>query len=328
MRHYFYTCLLATSVLAAPAFAAPIDFTPDGTRYLDDIAFVPMEGQILGTTRYAYNYNRSVNINAQSGRQTAKSVSNLQSYNQTLAYGVTDNFAVRASQSYVPQQKFESANTNGTTTIRHADGFNNTVFGLTYRVIDQGKSQPLSFDLLADYAPDIFKSTRTNNATSNGSVALGGDYATGGFRVSQVTRFLTLSGVGGVNYTGDRKSTTDGTPTVVKLDNFWGFYVGGYAQIRPLDRLSLDAGVRYTYNTRFDGVTLPAGTTFSRDPGDSTALNVGVNYAVTPRLIAGVGYELYLLGDTNTDYINPASDTRQEVDMSQVYSARLRYLFN
>lgn len=321
--------ILSVSVCAVSAQAAPLDFTPAASRIITDPAYLPTKGKVYGATGYNYGFTRLKSFNTSTGLQTNSSKITSQAYKQELAYGLTDMVTLRADVSYMPQNKVSTHTVTGITSIRNSDGFTNPNFGVTWRVLEQQKSAPVSVDLLADYAPDLIDSERANSNFNAGTVARGGDLANLGTQVSYQMRSLTLAGLGGVNYSGEREFSVRNSANTYDADSYWIFYVGADTQTRFNDRLSLDLGARYNLPTESDTVNNVSGQVAHRNPGDYATFNVGMNYHLIPnRLAASLTYEYTVVGDNKNTYVNPALNSRVETTNSSVFGAKLQYTFN
>src|SRR5579872_318494 len=166
-----------------PLGAMAFNFKPDTFRVVSDPAYLPLGGQLFGSSEYTY---------AMTGSNTDNSLGNLKSANQTLSntitqlweFGLTSDFTLRASDSYVGSTSTTSP-PNGTQTTTHSEGFNDPTFSVIWRALDQ-QDHPLNWDFQAAYAPNLFNA-QSADASESGTVARGGDTEAFGTALSQQT---------------------------------------------------------------------------------------------------------------------------------------------
>lgn len=328
MRQFLFVgTMLSGVVCALSAQAAMLDFTPDPSRVVSDPAYLPMKKQIYGETGYVYGFSRTTSYD-NVGAKTSAATNHNQNISQKLAYGVTDMLTVRADMSYSPMSKRDVHNLT-TTRIRNADGFNNPNVGLTYRVLEQQKTAPVSVDVKLDYAPDVFDSELANNDSGTGTIARGGDMTRLGGQVSYKTKSFTIAGLAGVDYFGDRETEVQNTVTRYKEDSSWGGSLGLETQTRICERASVDLGASYSTSQNSDVTNTKTGVVGEKDSGDIGQLKMAVNYHVIPnRLVASLSYNYNIIGDSENTYVNPALNTTTESNTSNVFGVRLQYVFN
>jgi len=326
MRQFFLPVCLLGAFIASPAFANPFDMTPDPTRDLADPTFVPVSGQLSGATGYSYANSHFNTDLVSTGAQVNSATGSLHSTRQDLSYGLTDDVTLRANISY-STSKADIMNVNGSGLMLHAEGFSNPNFGISWRALDQRDAQPVSFDITLDYAPDVFDRERATNSSNTGSIARGGDLGKIGTQVSYRTTGMTFAGLAGANYYGDTESRVKLVNTTTNSDDYWGFYVGAQTQARLGYGLSLDLGGSYNYDldTEYRNST---GNRFTRESPDYARFNLGLNYSITPAVVASLTYDYGIYSRQNDIFLNPATTRSTEIDNSSIYGVRLRYNLN
>jgi len=304
-----------------------LDFTPNPSRILSDPAYLTTKGQFFGETGYVYGYSRSTGYD-NTGAKLSSTTTNNQNISQKFAYGVTDTLSVRADIGYSPMNK-RDVHALASPRVRNAEGFTNPNFGFTYRVLEQQKTAPVSWDVKLDYAPDLIDSELPNNNRGTGSVGRGGDVTRLGTQVAYKTTSLTIAGFAGVDYSGKRETQLLNTANRYKEDASWGGLVGVDTQTRFCERLSLGLGGSYSISQNTDVTNMRTGISSEKNSGDIGQLKAAVNYHVVPnRLVASLSYNHNFIGDTENTYINPASNSTTESDVARIFGVRLQYVFN
>ena len=117
----FYPMGLALGLILLPAGARAFDFAPDASRVLSDPAYLPLGGQVFGGNEYTFGLINS-KIDDHLGAQKSSNDNKTHTINQTLEYGVTDDFTLRLGGFY---QWLETDNTpvSGGSAVSDSDGF-------------------------------------------------------------------------------------------------------------------------------------------------------------------------------------------------------------
>ena len=118
------------------AHAQALDLTPDTSRILSDPNYLPLAGQIEGSTAYSHGWINGSGVNA-AGDQISSFHINSNVIGQTLAYGITDDLSVNGSVQYVPRTFREVDGADGRVTSSDSSGFSDPTFGATWRALDQ-----------------------------------------------------------------------------------------------------------------------------------------------------------------------------------------------
>ncbi len=306
------------------AGAVGFDFTPTAAQYLSDPTYFQSKGQVQGLTNYSFTM-ASGDISNRFGVKRYDFTNDTHTIAQTLTYGVTDHFRIGLTQSYALAHR-ENNFVSGAVTKSDSDGFSNPNFTAAYRVLDQANS-PVSFDVSLAYAPDLIKAVAAT-AKDSGNTARGGDAVTVNAAVGYAMKSLTVQGVTGVTYYGQRTVENASTGATSESDSFWAPHIGLNTQTRFTERLALNANVNYVMNESTTGKSA-AGLPFKSSQADSTSLGLVLNYHLIPnRLVAGVNYAHTFFTDADTTFTTaPASSTKgSNHDQDQV-GVRLAYVF-
>ncbi len=324
ISRYAFAFVLAVLPLQASA----LDLTPDASRIISDPAYLPLQGQIYGSSQYSYSRTTS-NTNNYLGAPKSSNTTTTNGLNQVIAYGVTDDFTLRMSDSY-DWRTSDSNPTSGAGTQSSSNGFSDPAFGATWRVIDQ-KTYPISWDLIGSYAPDLINA-KSASPTQDGTIARGGATATAGTALSYETKDFTVYGEGSATYLGSRDTLNQTSGITTNYDSSWQYALALNTQTRLTDLVSVNAGVTETFNNSADASFISGGslTSFTSEPGDVTELNAALNFQVIPdRLVASVVYAHYFYDNSSNNYAAlPHSDTTVRDESEDSVTANLRYILN
>jgi hypothetical protein len=303
VQSYIYGALIALAAVPAQA-AIQFDFTPTADSILSDPTYIPSQGQLQGETSYTYT-SGGANLNNSTGAQ---------------------NYSfIGVSMSYAWDNR-ENDFVNGTTTKTNSEGFSDPDFSALYRVLDQTQ-YPVSFDVIASYAPDLITSEGATVANS-GSVARGGQSAGVGLAVGRETRSFTVQGVTGATWYG--KSTTQNATTGLDAEtaSYWAPYIGVNTQTRLDDRFSVNASLRNTFGADTTGAT-GVGTPYTTSTANDLDLGLGLNYQVIPnRLVGTISYAHEFYSDISTSYYgHPTSDSSRTDFGADLFGVHLQYVF-
>ena len=317
----FVAAVFACVPLAA--FAQALDLTPYPTRILSDPDFLPLAGQIYGTSSYTHGWISGNSVN-DLGTQTSTFQTNTNTLNQMLAYGVTDDLAVNASILYVPQNYREIDKTSGAAAYFKSSGFSDPSFGLTWRALDQ-QVFPVDLDLIGSYTPDWI-SAHTSSASQDGTVARGGQAGTVGAALGYETRSFTIRGAFDANFLGDSDVANDTTGATIQTAAHTNYDLSLETQTRLSDLFSVNAGLAHTFDSSATATNLPVGTLRNVDPGDLTALQLALNYNFIPNaFVASATYAHDFYGNSRSFYANPAFNTETRDKNGDIVGVKLSY---
>ena len=194
--------MISVALISTPMTAAAqaLDFTPDPARILSDPNYLPLAGQIYGTTAYSHAWTDGNSANS-AGLETSSFHINTNTIDQLLSVGITDDIAVNASIAYAPADFQQINYVNGRSGTLDSSGFSDPTFGATWRVLDQNAG-PLDLDLLGSYSPDLIDA-HTSAADAGGTVARGGDSGTVGAALGYDTRSFGIRGAFNANFLGN-----------------------------------------------------------------------------------------------------------------------------
>jgi len=316
--------------LALPLQAGALDFTPDPSRVLTDPSYLPMQGQVYGSTEYSFQrteWDTDDNL----GVQTKSNTNTASVIDQELEYGVTNDFTLRLTDSY----EWLKANVSepfSPSTDTHSYGFTDPSFGATWRVLDQQRF-PFSWDLIGDYAPNLIDA-KSASTEEDGTVARGGWTGTLGTALSYKTRDFTMYGDALATYQGNRKTFNETTHDSVTYDSSWEYQLALNTQTRLTDLFSVNLGVTQTFNNNDDAnqVTTSGHTLdFTYEPGDTTDFNVALNYQLIPNTLAGALIYVHSFYDNDTSSVystSTKSNTTLKNESTDTFGAKLYYAFN
>ncbi|MEI9930838.1 MAG: hypothetical protein WDM89_09885 [Rhizomicrobium sp.] len=158
MRSTKFLAAAAVFALTTPALAQEMESS--SARILSDPLYLPLRGQIYGSTEYTYGSATAIHSTRTGARiDTTNLTSN--AITQEFQYGITDDFTLRFNWGYDISDIASRNPVGGSETRRDSSGWNDPQFGLTYRVLDQ-RDSPLTLDVHADYAPDAFPAKSAN----------------------------------------------------------------------------------------------------------------------------------------------------------------------
>lgn len=275
---------------------APIPF-----RMLSDPAYLPMQNVWFGSSAFSMLESNGDAYNA-AGDKTATRKGWEDLITQELEYGITNDFTVRISDTYVPYDKTKSDFTAGGFSDHERDGFEDPSVGVTWRAVDQANANPMNFDLIGDYKPNLI-TANTNNVARGGE---GGDF---GLAVSRVMPNFTVYGQALAEWYGGSAEFDPNDKNFTRTGSYWDYLLNLQTQTRLGNRFSFNAGAGYVFanNTRVSDLT--SGVAHTAEPGDGWRLNAALNYLVQPNIVASLTYNYARTDTTNDVYALPASNT-------------------
>lgn len=322
MMHRLPTLAIVFACLPVAAFAQLVDLTPYSGRILSDPEYLPLTGQIYGTTAYTHGWIGGNSMNG-AGNQSSFTV-NTNTLDQFLAYGVTDDLSVHATIQYAPENYREIDYANGNRFYSENSGFSDPAFGATWRVLDQN-AFPANFDLFGSYTPD-WVSAHTATAVQDGTVARGGDSGLVGAAVGVVTNGFTVKGAFDANFIGQSSVLDLGNGDVMQTASHTNFDLSLQTQTRLTDLFSVNAGLSHTFASNANITNATTGAPRSSEPSDVTALQLALNYNFVPNafVISGT-YEHDFYGDSATLYPNPLANTETLNKHGDILGVKLFY---
>ncbi len=304
-------------------------FAPISDRIISDPLFLPLKGQVYGTTSYTYSNPTGNRYNSASGVQTSSFSNNDNLFTQYLAYGFTDQLSAHISMGYGFDTSDTTTLSSGVTSSGASNGWTDPTFGVTYRILDQAKHSPVDVDVLANYAPDLI-SDKAAGGGHLGSIAAGRDVATLTGTVGHEMRSFTVAGLATAQYHGVQSYNALANGDDYKSTAYWDYTLGVATETRFTQRFSLDLGLGYTLgSSRYTTTNQANGVASTSESAGTFYVNTALNYHIIPnRLVAGLTYTYDDYGNTATDQTIVTNDVGTQNHMQNVYGARLQYLFN
>ena len=297
----------------AQEYAAPIPF-----RFLSDPAYLPLQGQVFGSTSYDISQTNGDEYDS-TGTKTATRKGWRDEITQELEYGVTNDFTVRLGDSYVPFDKSKNEPVGGGATDRDKSGFTDPSVGVTWRVIDQANHGPVNVDLLADYKANFIDS-RTDN------VGQGGQSGEIGAAVSKVMPGFTIYGKAVADWYGDQSEFNPVNTNFTRTQSYWDYLVDLDTQTRLNDLFSINAGIGYVFANSARVANITTSVDHIAQPGDGLKLNAALNYQVIPNaLVASLTYDYTRDNTTKELYTAPAADTALRDHDDNTFGVKLAY---
>ena len=300
---YKSKCLAAAAAVLCLPLAAMAQEAP---RYLSDPNFLPLTGQIYGSSNYTHIWNSGDVFNG-SGAETSTFNTNTDTLSQFFSYGITDDLSVNGTLHYEPDSNRNVSYANGTSASFNSSGFDDPSFGVTWRALEQGMF-PVNVDVFGSYTPNIF-GAKIASANGDGTVARGGDSGIAGAAVGYETPQLGLRGFFEAHFFGRSGSTVLATGDNLTTDGYTDYVLGLESQYRFNPLFSVNAGIDHTFTAHENALDENTGITHILNPGNSTALHAQLNYNLVPDkvVLAGI-YTHNFQGNLGATFANPASD--------------------
>ncbi|HEY6578298.1 MAG TPA: hypothetical protein VIY09_03170 [Rhizomicrobium sp.] len=305
------------------ARAQALDMTPYSGRILSDPNYLPMTGQIYGTTAYTHGWTDGISTDY-AGAETSSFHIGANTLDQLLAYGVTDDLSVNASLQYVPINYREIDYANGRSQTLDSSGISDPTFGATYRLLDQS-AFPVDLDLVGSYTPNLIDA-HTATAFEDGTVARGGQAGTAGAALGYETRSFGIRGAFNANFYGASDTYNLANGDTNRIDGFTNYTLSVATQTRLSDLFSVNAGLDHVFQTNESAVNLTSGAPRYSEPGDETALQLALNYNFIPNafvISATYAHDFYDVG--RTFYDNPLADSQSRDKNSNIVGVKLYY---
>jgi hypothetical protein len=322
------TCrlLLTAAAFAAvslPAFAQTAGADP--ARAFTDPNYLPTEGLVYGTTGYSYG-SLDGHVFDSAGAERDSFTVTTNTIAQSFGYGVTDDVAIRLSDTYVPLATHTSDPVGGPSRSSDRSGLTDPEIGATWRVIDE-QSNPVLVDLFANYAPDLISATAATQA-HDGSAARGGQAGAVGVALGREWADFGIRGTASADWLGSREIEDNSSHITSREGSSWDYNLDLTSQARLDNQFSCNFGAGYTFRQSFD-VTKGPGTTFTTHPGDFGNLHASVNYQLTPDASASLLYQFNDYADRTTDHVAlPVLDTTTRDRKENVVGVQFDYALN
>jgi hypothetical protein len=305
------------------ARAQVLDLTPDPARTLSDPNYLPLAGQFYGTTAYTHGWTDGNSADA-AGLETSSFHINTNALDQLLSIGITDDIAVNASIAYAPANFQEIDYTNGRSASLNSSGFSDPTFGATWRVLDQN-AWPVDLDLLGSFTPDLIDA-HAAATDADGTVARGGDSGTVGAALGYDTRSFGIRGAFNADFLGDSNVYDLSNGDTLQTQGRTNYTVSLDTQTRLTDLFSVNAGLAHTFASNQTGVNLTTGASHYSEPGDTTALQLALNYDYIPnQFVISATYAHDFYDNGRTFYEDPAADTESRDKNGNVVGVKLSY---
>jgi hypothetical protein len=318
-----YAACAALLCMPLQAYAQVLDFTPDASRILSDPTYLPLAGQIYGDTAYTHTWTNGSSSNA-AGAETSSFHVNTNTIDQALGYGITDDLTIGASIEYDPSSWRDTTNANGATATLFSSGLTDPSFGLTWRALDQSV-YPASLDFFGSYSPNWINADNAS-AKQSGTVASGGQSGTLGAAIGEETRSFSIRGAFSANLNGDLNKLDLSSGDTVQTSSYTDYVLSLETQTRLTDLFGINANVTHTFASNENGVNTATGLYHLTQPGDSTSLQLGLNYQVIPNAFVVAATYAYNISDSsNTTYANSSLDTVAHNKDANVLGMRLDY---
>lgn len=303
-------------------------FAPMSDRLISDPLFLPLKGQVFGTTSYTYGNQTGDRYNS-IGTRTSSFSNDTNLFTQSFAYGFTDELSAHISMGYGFDSNDTTTLSSGVTTSGAANGWTDPTFGVTYRILDQARHSPVDIDVTANYAPDLISDKATGGGHL-GSIAPGRDVATLTGTVGREMRVFTVAGTATAEHYGVQEYTALSTNDTYKAGSFWDYTLGIKTETRFTQRASFELGLGYSLIGARNSTTNEAsGITSTGEGANTLAVNTALNYSIIPNLlVAGLTYTYDDYSNTATDRVIATQNVGTQNHMQNVYGARLQYLFN
>ncbi len=327
-KHVLYPTAAGIALFLLPLGARAFDFSPDASRVLSDPAYMPLQGQVFGSTEYTYGNTGSTTENPVGALKfSTTTLSN--TANQTLGYGLTSEIELRVTDSYEWPSTTNSFPT-GTVTVTHSDGFIDPTFTALFRMVDQ-QDHPISWDLQASYSPNLVNA-QSADPVENGTVGRGGASGTLGTAISQETRDFTFYLQATATYLDNRSIFNPANNITTSYNPSWQYLINVATQTRFGAQWSLNLNYAETFN---NGVNTSfvngAGNTINslNQSGQTQEFTAGLNFHVVPnRFVLSLIYNHYFYnGVSNINQTLPANSTQTDEKDQDVLNGELRYVF-
>jgi hypothetical protein len=301
--------------------------SPNVSRVVSDPAYLPKGGQLFGSTEYSNGItNFNSNDAAGTPASTTNSISN--SVSQVCEFGLTDDFTLRAGDSYQWSTSNATAS-DGAISITSSNGFVDPSFGAIWRVLDE-LEHFFNWDLMGSYAPN-FLNAQSADPTQNGTVARGGDSTSFGTALSYKGEDFTLYLSGTATYLNNRSILNPSSNITVDYNSSWQYAFSVVTQTRFTNKWSVNLGLSRVYIDNISGsFTANNGSVFNigDQPGDVTTFIAALNLQFAPgRFVMSIIYNYdFINNGAFTNFTLPNNNTTTTDKSQSVYGLEFRYV--
>lgn len=305
--------------------ASALDFTPDASRALSDLAYLPKQNQCTSTTNFSYTKTTG-DIYDYFGAQKSSFTTTSSLLSQTYADGITDDLTLRITAAYGKTNVTDNLAT-GTNTSSVAYGLDDPVLEMVWRALDQD-DHALNWDMIISYAPDLVPAIAAS-ATQVGSVARGGQALAVGTAFSYKTRDFTAYLDGSATYLS-RKEVSDNINTITTYNSNWQYILSLNTQTRLNGVLAINAGMTETVHNYVRGTNDTTQIVFDNKVGNQTTFNAALVYNIIPnKVVTTLTYNHEIFSNGSIDYLTqPSLNTNTKTKSANAIGARLQYLFD
>jgi len=300
---------------------------PVGERIVSDPLYLPLKGQIYGTTAYTFGQQNYTNYNG-IGVQKNSVTGDDNTVTQTLAYGISDEFSMHISDAFESNTNSPTNSSTGASSSSYADGLVDPTIGATWRAVDQARHNPVDLDFTLNYTPDMFTAS-VADAGHDGSVALGRQTASFITGIGREMKNFSVLGSGTATYVGKRNyQSSDSGDQFTQNDGF-NYALDLATQTRLTDRFSFNLGVGYNFVNSLGTANTTTGSTWNSHGANYVSIPVALNYHFIPnRVVGSLTYDYVNYENSSNVYPTPRSDTSVENHDENVFGVRLAYVFN
>ena len=316
---------LGAALCAMTMLSARVNAQSTALRIISDPLFLPDQGQIYGATVYTLSMPKG--DNSKNGAHTSSFTASNSLFDQTIAYGITRDFTVRAAMSYGWNHRDSTSAVTGDVTNGNSRGFNDPTFGVTWRALDEMRS-PVVVDLTGSYSPDALHATSSGGG-SDGNLARGGYAASFSAALGRVTRRFTYAVTGGATALGRQTTELLSNGTTTAADSHWNYNAGLSTQARIADRVSFNLGLGFSTTGSYTVSNVQNGNPRMSEGPDVRSFDAALNYRLVPdRFVAAITYGFNSDTMSQNVFPNPASDTAVTGRTASTVGIRLMYAFN
>lgn len=303
--------------------AQSLDLTPYPSRILSDPNFLPLAGQVYGTTAYTHGWVSGSSVN-DLDLQTSSFHIDTNTLDQFLAFGLTDDVTINGSVEYSPVNYREIDYATGRSATLDSSGFSDPTFGATWRVLDQGV-EPANIDLFGSYTPDVI-GAHTATSSEDGTIAKGGQTGAVGAALGFETRSFGVRGAFSADFAGNSDSISVANGDTLQTEAHTDYNLSLATQTRLSELFSVNAGIDHTFASNTTGLNLSNAIQHYSQPGDETALRLALNYDLVPSaFVVSASYAHDFYDNGRTFYADPALDSGTRNKGADILGVKLYY---
>ncbi len=278
------------ALVLLPFGANAFNFSLDASRVVSDPAYLPLAGQLFGSSEYS-NGLTNLNTNNAAGTRTSSTNTISNAVSQVFDFGLTDDFTLRVADAY-QWSTATSTLTDGAILTANSTGFIDPSFGAVWRVLDQ-KQHAFNWDLMGSYSPN-FINAQSADPTQDGTVARGGDAASFGTALSLKTKSFTVYLDGAATYLNDRSILNPNNNITTDYNSSWQYVFSVLTQTRFRKEWSVNLGLTEIVVNDVNGSFVNnIGNVISvnSQPGNVMDFNAALNLQLAPhRFVMSIIY--------------------------------------